>query len=115
MTESQGVGVLFSTVFTEQITDLVSDEEYADFQAALAENPEAGSIMSGCGGVRKVRMGIGNRGKSGGARVLYLYLPTHERIYLLFVFTKGDADNLSPDGKKVMRERAQAIRNSLHA
>ena len=104
-----------TAIFTGQITGLVPDDEYAAFQVTLAEHPEAGAVMAGCGGVRKVRMAIGNRGKSGGARVLYLHLPDRERIYLLFVFTKGNADNLSADGKKAMRERAQAIKNSHHA
>lgn len=103
-----------TVVFTGLITDLAADDEYAAFQVALAEHPEAGALMAGCGGVRKVRMAIGNRGKSGGARVLYLHLPNHERIYLLYVFTKGDAANLSSEGKKALRERAQAIKNSLH-
>lgn len=117
MTQSQGKQVLFveTTIFTELITGLATDDEFAAFQVDLAEHPDAGPIMAGCGGVRKVRMAIGNRGKSGGARILYLYIPNHERIYLLYIFTRGDADNLSPEGKRAMRERAQAIKNSLHA
>ncbi len=67
--------------------------------------------MSGCGGVRKVRMALPGRGKSGGARVCYLYLRQNDVIYLLYVFTKGDADNLSAEGKKAMRNLAQHIRN----
>ena len=104
-----------TAVFTGLIADLVRDDDYAAFQLHLAEHPEKGSIMAGCGGVRKMRMAIGNRGKSSGARVLYLHLPDHKRIYLLFIFTKGEADNLSADGKKAMRERAQTIKSSLHA
>lgn len=67
--------------------------------------------MSGCGGVRKARMALSGRGKSGGARVCYLYLKRDDVIYLLYVFTKGDADNLSLDGKKAMCLLAQQIKN----
>ena len=67
--------------------------------------------MSGCGGVRKVRIAARGKGKSGGARVIYLYLKNHDIIYLLYVFTKGDAENLSVQGKKAMCELAVQIKN----
>jgi hypothetical protein len=47
--------------------------------------------------------------------VLYLYLRQRERIYLLYLFTKGDADNLSAQGKKAMRELAQQIRREVES
>jgi hypothetical protein len=97
--------------FTRLITDLVDDADYANFQKELAANPERGGPMSGCGGVRKVRMALPGKGKSGGARVCYLYLKQNEVIYLLYVFTKGDAENLSAEGKKAMRNLTQQIKN----
>lgn len=68
-----------------------------------------------CDGVRKVRMAARGKGKGGGARVIYLYLPHRERIYLLYLFTKGDADNLSAAGKKTMRELGQQIRREVES
>jgi hypothetical protein len=55
-------------------------------------------------------MAARGKGKSGGARVTYLYLKNHDVIYLLYVFTKGDANNLSAEGKKAMRELAEQIK-----
>lgn len=101
--------------FTRLITELVSDDLYAAFQHELAQQPDRGGPMSGCGGVRKARMALPGRGKSGGARVVYLYLPNRDLIYLIYVFTKGDADNLSAAGKKAIRELAQQIKNEHHA
>jgi len=100
-----------TSTFTRLITGLVDDVDYANFQKALAANPEKGGPMSGCGGVRKVRLALPGKGKSGGARVCYLYLKQNDVIYLLYVFTKGDADNLSANGKKAMRALAQQIKN----
>jgi hypothetical protein len=100
-----------SLTFTRLIAELIDDESYAEFQRLLAENPETGDLMSGCGGVRKVRMALPGRGKSGGARVCYLFLMHKDVIHLLYVFTKGDADNLSAEGKKTMRLLAQQIRD----
>lgn len=99
-----------TATFTKLIVGLVSDKDYADFQQELTASPEKGALLIGCGGVRKVRMATGVRGKSGGARVLYLYLNHLDTIYLLYLFTKGDAANLSDAGKKAMRYLAQEIK-----
>ncbi len=60
-------------------------------------------------------MALPSRGKSGGARVVYLYLQDRDTIYLIYVFTNGDADNLSAAGKRSVRELAQQIKNEYHA
>ena len=100
-----------TTTFTRLITDLVDDDDYANFQQELSQYPEKGGPMSGCGGVRKVRLALPGKGKSGGARVCYLYLKQYDVIYLLYIFTKGDAGNLSAEGKKAMRILAQHIKD----
>jgi mRNA-degrading endonuclease RelE of RelBE toxin-antitoxin system len=69
--------------FTERLRVLVDDDDYRIFQNELQYNPEKGAIIKGAGGVRKVRMRLPGRGKSGGARVIYLYLENHAVIYLL--------------------------------
>lgn len=104
-----------TATFTRLITGLVSDDEYAAFQQELASHPEKSGPMSGGGGVRKVRLALADRGKRGGARVLYLYLPAHNIIYLLYVFTKGDAANLSAAGKQALGELARQIKDTHHA
>jgi hypothetical protein len=100
-----------TTKFTQLILSLVSDEDYAEFQRELATSPEKGVLLSGCGGVRKVRMAARGKGKSGGARILYLYLPNAQLIYLLYLFTKGDAENISAAGKNAIHQLAQQIKN----
>lgn len=113
VTTSHPTGLLTfveTATFTRLIREVVSDDDYAAFQLALARYPEQGDLLEGCGGVRKVRMAARGRGKSGGARVIYLFLRDRHRIYLLYVFTKGDAANLSAEGKKAIRELAQQIK-----
>lgn len=113
VTQSHSSGLLTfveTAIFTRLVGDVVSDEDYAEFQHELSRHPEQGDLLEGCGGVRKVRLALRGRGKSGGARVIYLYLRHRERIYLLYLFTKGDAANLSADGKRAMRELAHQIR-----
>ncbi|HWA26239.1 MAG TPA: type II toxin-antitoxin system RelE/ParE family toxin [Lacunisphaera sp.] len=104
-----------TATFTRLITGLVPDDEYAAFQQELASHPEKSGPMSGCGGVRKVRLAAGGKGKRGGARVLYLHLPDHQVIYLLYVFTKGDANNLTAAGRQAIRTLAQQIKHAYRA
>jgi hypothetical protein len=101
-----------TTQFTRLITGLVTDEDYAAFQQLLAEFPDKGALMVGCGGVRKVRMAVKGKGTSGGARIIYLYIPNRHLIYLLTLFTKNDAANLSAEGKKAVRTLAEAIKHA---
>ena len=60
-----------SPLFTRQVPDYLSDEEYAAFQSFLAASPDAGDVVKGSGGVRKVRWKRQGAGKSGGVRVIY--------------------------------------------
>ena len=67
-------------IFTKQLLSNLSDEEYRLFQATLLERPDAGKVIPGGGGLRKVRWGLEGRGKSGGARIIY-YCVYRERYY----------------------------------
>jgi hypothetical protein len=60
-----------STLFTKMVHDYLSDEDYAAFQQFLLEHPDAGDVVRGSGGVRKVRWARAGVGKSGGVRVCY--------------------------------------------
>jgi hypothetical protein len=103
-----------TAIFTGQITGLVSDDEYTAFQFQLALRPDKGRLLVGCGGVRKVRMAAKGKGTRGGARVLYLHLPNRHLIYFLYLFTKGDAENLSAGGKRAVRQMAEQIKWEHH-
>lgn len=98
--------------FTRLISGLVPDEDYAAFQRQLPDFPDKGDLMVGCGGVRKVRMAAKGKGTRGGARILYLHIPNRDLIYLLTLFTKNDAANLSAEGKKAVRTLAEAIKHA---
>lgn len=74
---------------------LLSVEERQDLIDYLAEYPDAGDIMEGTGGVRKLRWRRGGQGKSGGVRVIYYYHDDLMPLYLLTLFAKGDKANLT--------------------
>jgi hypothetical protein len=82
------------------------DEDLQALELALIEDPTAGDVMKGTGGLRKARFappswGVG---KSGALRVCYVHFPKHDRLYLVTMFAKNEKDNL-----------AQAERNAIRA
>jgi len=84
-----------SPQFTRAITGIMDDDEYRLLQAALLENPDAGAIIVGSGGLRKIRWALPGRGKRGGARVIYYYWVIKSRIYLLYAFSKSEKGDLT--------------------
>lgn len=75
----------------------LSDDEYRALQAALIENPEAGSVISGSAGVRKLRWAAPGRGKRGGFRIVYYLQRAQGSIWLLTKYAKNVTDTLSAD------------------
>ncbi len=68
-----------SPLFSRLVYDYLDDDEYAELQAFLAVCPEAGRLVRGSGGVRKVRWSRAGTGKSGGVRVIY-FARTHRDL-----------------------------------
>lgn len=91
-------------LFTSQIKLLLTDDDYGVFQRALAENPQAGDVIPGTGGLRKVRVAAKGHGKSGGARVIYYHFVSASRIGLLFAYPKNEQVNLTPAQKAALRK-----------
>src|SRR5512142_1855389 len=89
-------------LFTAQIKALVSDEEYAAFQRELAADPEAGDVIAGTGGLRKIRTAAKGKGKRGGARVIYFYFVAKNRIAMLLAYPKGVKDDLTVREKRIL-------------
>jgi hypothetical protein len=90
------VELIETSIFTKQISALLSDEEYRAFQSRIAANPEIGALIRGGGGVRKVRVAVGSRGKSGGARVIYYWAVRKNVILLLYAYPKNENADLTP-------------------
>ena len=103
-----------TTVFTKQITNLLIDDSYSDFQSFLSENPEVGDVMPGTGGVRKVRWVLPNTGtgKRGGIRVLYYYLDEFGIFYMLSVYAKSNTINISDKDKNRLKQVILAIKKA---
>lgn len=101
--------IVETPVFTRQVALLVSDEEYRAFQERLVANPEAGSLIPGGGGIRKIRMSLAGRGKRGWARVIYYWQARRDTIYMLLAYAKVVKTELSPREIRVLRDLVKAL------
>ena len=91
-------------IFTMQASGgLFTDEELKVLQKELIYNPEKGGLITGSGGLRKIRLARKGGGKSGGFRVIY-YRSTPEVIFLLLAYPKNQHDNLRKAEIKVLKE-----------
>ena len=100
-----------SKIFSKQIGALPT-EVLINIQSELVQNPQRGDIVKGTHGVRKARAADpgSSRGKSGSYRYLYLYLEHAGRIHLLYLFSKDDQSDLSPEQTKIIGELSRQIR-----
>ncbi len=67
---------------------------------SIALDPTVGSVISGTGGIRKIRWSVPGRGKRGGIRTIYFYHVGPEEIYLLTAYGKSSQSDLTPQDKK---------------
>ena len=91
--------------FTQFLEDYLTDDEYGDLQLYLAKNPEAGDVIQGTGGFRKLRWADPRRGqgKRGGVRVVYYYFDQDHRIWFLTMYGKNEASDLIAKEKRLLK------------
>lgn len=89
-------------IFTAELADLLSEDEYTEFQKYLIASPRAGDVIKGTGNLRKVRWSAGGKGKRGGVRVIYYFVDDLDQIRLLLIYKKGIQDDLTPAQKKLL-------------
>ena len=92
--------------FTRFLSDYMSDDHFREMQTFLIANPEAGDVIQGTGGFRKLRWKDSRRGKGkrGGLRVIYFHFPNDEQLWLMTVYDKNEADDLSTQQKKGLKQ-----------
>ena len=99
--------VVETPLFQSLWPDYWEEEERAEFAVWLAHSPDAGDVVPGSGGVRKVRWSRKGAGKRGGVRVIYFNRLTSGEVWLLLIYAKSVRDNVPADVLKQLKQEIQ--------
>ncbi|MCL4818152.1 MAG: toxin [Vicinamibacteria bacterium] len=94
--------------FTQLLPEYLTDDEYAELQQHLARDPEAGDVIPGTGGFRRVRWGDARRGRGrrGGLRVIYYLFHQPDLIWLVTLYGKSEVADLTPNERRLLKAAA---------
>jgi len=95
--------IIETPIFTKEIIKLLSDDSYRLMQQELILRPEAGALIKGSGGLRKIRWAESCKGKRGGIRIIYYYDPP-ETIYMLYPYRKSAQKDLTVSQIKILKK-----------
>ncbi len=111
--------ILFSMItiaelpsYINKIEKAMSRDEQDDIKSYLAINPEAGDLIEGTGGIRKLRWAIGNKGKSSGIRVIYYFYNKSIPLYIITAFLKKEKANLSKKERNELSSLVDILKSS---
>ena len=90
--------------FTRRMLEYLGEESYAQLQWYLLYFPEAGELIQGGGGIRKVRWMAAGKGKRGGTRVIYYLASARGTFFMLDIYAKSEKKDLTPDELKEVRK-----------
>ena len=92
-----------TSIFAKYAPDLLPGDEYRELQSLLIIRPEAGPVIKGGGGLRKLRWAGSGRGKRGGVRVIYYWVTIEQRVYMIYIYPKNVQDDLTDKQLKALR------------
>jgi mRNA-degrading endonuclease RelE of RelBE toxin-antitoxin system len=100
--------------FSRHLARYLDDEQYRILQHALTRTPELGDLIPGTGGFRKVRWADARRGKGrrGGLRVVYYWFDGRDQIWLMTIYDKNEASDLTPEQKRLLKAAIDAEKKS---
>jgi hypothetical protein len=91
----------------------LTEDDVRAIENALLLAPNAGDVIIGSGGLRKFRYALSNRGKSGGARIIYIDFARYEKIYFVTTYSKSETDNLNPAERNELKSLVKILEAEL--
>jgi mRNA-degrading endonuclease RelE of RelBE toxin-antitoxin system len=101
------VSFIETKLFTRLVMEYLTDDEYRELQMFLIEQPEAGTVIPGSGGVRKLRWRAPGRGKRSGYRVIYFTNREKGVIWMLTLYPKNVKDNIPAHVLRRIRDEVE--------
>ena len=95
--------IVESPIFQKLWPRYWDEDERGEFATFIAKNPDAGVVIRGSGGVRKIRWSREGTGKSGGVRIVYLTRNERDELYLITLFAKSKMENIPLSTLKEIR------------
>ena len=89
------------------------DNDLSYLQEIIRKNPKLGQVISGTGGLRKMRFSFKGGGKSGGVRVLYIDIVIADWVYLITAYSKGEKENITDAEKNVYKQIIKQIKSEI--
>ena len=91
--------------FERNRSNYLTDEAYRGLQNEMLKDPEAGDVITGTGGLRKLRYGDATRGKGkrGGLRIIYYWWDPKKQFWLFTIYDKDELSDLSPKEKAILK------------
>lgn len=99
--------IIETPIFSADAASIWQEDERGEFCAWLAQHPEAGDVISGSGGCRKVRWARPGMGKRGGVRVIYFNRLENGLIHLLVIYAKAVRGNIPAHILKAIKEELE--------
>ena len=91
----------------------LNEDDINEIETTLLDNPGIGDLIRGAGGLRKARIALPNRGKSGGARVIYIDYASYEKTYFITVYAKSETDDLSQAERNELKVLVKILESEL--
>lgn len=95
--------IVETPIFTKRLREVLDDDQYRLLQISLTASPDAGQVIRGSGGLRKLRWSGSGRGKRGGARLIYRWFPEYDKLLMVFVFLKNEREDLTAQQVRLLR------------
>ena len=109
MARGAPVAVVEMPEFLAAARKLMDEAERSSLVLYLAHNPEAGDLVPGTGGVRKLRWALAGRGKRGSARVIHFYHSERMPLFIFSIYAKNTQSDLSGTTKNALKKITKAI------
>jgi hypothetical protein len=99
-----------TATFSAQAQALLTIDEYEQAITEMASNPLKGDIIPGTGGVRKLRVAAGGKGKRGGARVIYFHFDEMHPIHAIAIFAKNEKADLTAKERIELKKLTESLK-----
>ena len=102
--------VVETSVYLREASKLMSEAEREEVVSTIAKDPEAGDVIAGTGGFRKIRIALQGGGKSGGSRVIYYFCDETMPVFLMQIYAKNDKANLTAAEKNQLKKLSEEFK-----